>query len=79
MEEQLNNNLIFEYMITIKYKGKIVDLKDIEITWKEYGVLSDNDICVRTGNVEDYAKSKYSEGYDDGYDDGFNEGAYQNA
>ena len=66
-------------MITIKYKGEIVDLKDIEINWKEYGVLSDNDICVKTGNIEDYAQSRYSEGYDDGFDDGFNEGTYQNA
>lgn len=62
-------------MITIKYKGKIVDLKDIEITWKEYGVFSDNDICVRTGDIEDYAQSRYSEGYDDGFD----EGTYQDA
>lgn len=70
-------------MITIKYKGEIVNLKDIEITWKEYGVLSDNDICVRTGDIKDYTQSKYSEGYDKGYDDGFedgcNEGTYQDA
>lgn len=56
-------------MITVKYKGEIIDIKDIEITWKEYGVLSDNDICVRTGNIEDYGHSQYLEGYDDGYED----------
>jgi hypothetical protein len=57
-------------MITIKYKGEIINPNDIEITWKEYGVLSDNDICVRTGNVEEYGYSRYSEGYDEGYDEG---------
>ena len=56
-------------MIIVKYKGEVVDIKDIEITWKEYGVLSDNDICTRTGTIEDYAQSKYLEGYDDGLDD----------
>ena len=54
-------------MLTVKYKGEIIDIKDIEITWKEYGVLSDNDICVRTGDIKDYAQSKYSDGYDAGY------------
>lgn len=53
-------------MITIKYKGEVIDPKDIEITWKEYGVLSDNDICIRTGSIEEYAYSRYSEGYDEG-------------
>lgn len=66
-------------MITIKYKGKIVDPKDIEITWKEYGVLSDNDMCVITGDIEDYAQSKYSEGYDEGFINGYDEGTYQDA
>ena len=66
-------------MITVKYKGEIIDIKDIEITWKEYGVLSDNDICVRTGDIEDYAQSKYSEGYDEGFDTGYEEGTYQDA
>ena len=66
-------------MITVKYKGEIIDIKDIEITWKEYGVLSDNDICVRTGGIEDYAQSKYSEGYDEGFDTGYEEGTYQDA
>ena len=26
-------------------------------------------ICVRIGDIEDYAQSKYSEGFDDGYDE----------
>jgi hypothetical protein len=60
-------------MITVKYKGEIVDLKDIEITWKEYGTRAGNDICVRTGDIEDYAQSKYSEGYVEGYDVGYDE------
>ena len=55
-------------MLTVKYKGEVIDPKDIEITWKEYWVLSDNDICVRTGDIEDYTQSKYSEGYNAGYD-----------
>ena len=66
-------------MITVKYKGEVINIKDIEITWKEYGVLSGNDICVRTGDIEDYAQSKYSEGYDEGFDAGYEEGTYQNA
>lgn len=71
-------------MITIKYKGEVIEPKDIEITWKEYGVLSDNDICVRTGSIEDYAQSNHSEGYDEGYDEGYEMGyddgvAHQNA
>lgn len=48
-------------MITIKYKGKIVDLKDIEINWVEY---SKNGFVKKTGDIKDYAKSRYSEGYD---------------
>jgi hypothetical protein len=59
-------------MITIKYKGQIVDPKDIEITWVEYFY---NGFIEKTGNIEDYAQSKYSEGYDEGYD----EGTYQDA
>ena len=66
-------------MLTVKYKGEVIDIKDIEITWKEYSVLSDNDICVRTGDIEDYAQSKYSEGYDEGYGAGYDEGTYQDA
>lgn len=67
MEEQLNNNLIFEYMITIKYKGEVIDLKDIEINWVEYNIYSENGLVEKIGDIEDYAQSKYSEGYDDGY------------
>lgn len=52
-------------MITIKYKGKIVDLKDVEINWVEYN--SENGFVERIGDIEDYAQSKYSEGYDDGF------------
>ncbi len=62
-------------MITIKYKGEVIDPKDIEITWKEYGVLSDNDMCIRTGSIQEYTQSKYSEGYDNGYEEGANQDA----
>lgn len=67
-------------MITIKYKGEIVDPKDIEITWVEYDCYSkdglvENGLVEKTGDIEDYAFSKYSEGYDEGY----NEGTYQDA
>lgn len=62
-------------MITIKYKGEIVDLKDIEINWVEYNIHSENGLVEKTGDIEDYAQSKYSEGYDAGYD----EGTYQDA
>ena len=69
MEEPLNNDLIIDYMITIKYKDKIIDLKDIEINWVEYNTK--NEFVERIGDIEDYAHSKYSEGYSEGYDDGF--------
>ena len=59
-------------MITIKYKGKIVDLKDIEINWVEYN--SENGFVERIGNIEDYAQSKYSEGYDEGFENGYDGG-----
>lgn len=62
-------------MITIKYKGEIVDLKDIEINWVEYNIHSENGLVEKTGDIEDYAQSKYSEGFDEGY----NEGTYQDA
>lgn len=57
-------------MITIKYKGEIVNLKDIEITWLEenYGIGHPK---TKIGTIEDYALFKYSEGYDDGCDDGY--------
>ena len=58
-------------MITIKYKGEVIDPNDIEITWVEYLY----DFIEKTGNIEDYAQSKYSEGFEDG----FNEGSYTDA
>lgn len=62
-------------MITIKYKGEIVDLKDIEVNWVEYDIYSKTGLVEKKGDIEDYAQSKYSEGYDAGYD----EGTYQDA
>lgn len=38
-------------MITIKYKGEIVDLKDIEINWVEY---SKNGFVKKTGGREQF-------------------------
>jgi hypothetical protein len=58
-------------MITIKYKGEVIDPKDIEITWVEFY----HGFIEKTGDVEDYAQSKYSEGFEDG----FNEGSYADA
>ena len=70
-------------MITIKYKGEIVDLKDIEINWVEYNIHSEKGLVEKIGDIEDYAQSKYSEGYSEGYDDGFingyDGGIYQDA
>lgn len=60
-------------MITIKYKGEIVDLKDIEINWVEY---VRNEFVEQSGDIEDYAQSRYSEGYDDGYGNGYDEGSW---
>lgn len=60
-------------MITIKYKGEIVDLKDIEINWVEY---IRNEFVEQSGDIEDYAQSRYSEGYDDGYGNGYDEGSW---
>ena len=50
-------------MITIKYKGEIVDPKDIEITWTEYSYIGP---LKHSGSSEDYARWRYSEGYNDG-------------
>lgn len=61
-------------MITIKYKGEIVNPKDIEITWVEYDIHSENGLVEKSGDVEDFGFSKFSEGYDEGYYNG-----YQNA
>ena len=57
-------------MITIKYKGEIINPNDIEITWVEYNSFSDNGFIEKTGDVEEYGCSRYSEGYDNGYDEG---------
>lgn len=57
-------------MITIKYKGEIVDIKDIEINWVEYNL---NGFVEQTGDIEDYAQSRYSEGYDNGFENGYDE------
>ena len=62
-------------MITIKYKGEVIDPKDIEINWVEYNIHSENGFIERIGTIEDYGQSQYSEGFDDGYD----EGTYQDA
>ena len=62
-------------MITIKYKGEIVDPKDIEITWVEYNYNNGGLLVEKTGDIEDYGFSKYSDGYYEGY----NEGTYQDA
>ena len=62
-------------MITIKYKGEVIDPKDIEITWVEYNIHSENGFIERIGTIEDYGQSQYSEGFDDGYE----EGTYQDA
>ena len=62
-------------MIMIKYKGEIVESKDIEITWVEYNCYNKDGLVEKTGDIEDYGQLKYSEGYDDGY----NEGTYQDA
>ena len=66
-------------MITIKYKGEIVDLKDVEVNWVEYNIHSENGLVEKTGDIEDYAQSKYSEGYDEGFTNGYDEGTYQDA
>lgn len=60
-------------MITIKYKGEIVDIKDIEINWVEY---MRNEFVEQSGDIEDYAQSRYSEGYDDGYGNGYDDGTW---
>lgn len=61
-------------MLTVKYKGEVIDPKDIEITWIEYGVLSDNDVSQRTGSLAEFGQSHYTDGYDEGYSEGYDEG-----
>ena len=47
-------------MITVKYKGEVVDLKDIEITWVDsYG-------DEKTSDIEDYGNSQFLDGFDEG-------------
>lgn len=45
----------------IKYKGTIINIDDIEITYTD----TTNKECV--GTIEDFGYDKYSEGYDEGY------------
>lgn len=66
-------------MITVKYKGEVIDTADIEITWTEYGVLSDNDVSQRTGSLAEFGQSHYTDGYNEGYDEGYEEETYQDA
>lgn len=66
-------------MITVKYKGEVIDPNDIEITWNEYNTLSDNYVCQRTGSLAEFGQSHYSEGYNEGYNEGYEEGTYQDA
>lgn len=61
-------------MITIKYKGEIINLKDIEINWIEYTANSENNFVKKVGDVEEYAQSKYKKGYKKGYNEGFENG-----
>lgn len=66
-------------MVTIKYKGEIIDVNDIEITWQEEtyrGYHSSSQPRTKTGTIEDYGQSRYSEGFDAGYDLGEDVGTY---
>lgn len=58
-------------MITVRYKGEIVKLDDVEVTWVECDVH--DGLVEKTGNIEEYAEYIYSEAYDAGFD----EGSYQ--
>ena len=58
-------------MLTVKYKGEIIDIKDIEITWQEETYREwwgDGQPRTKIGTIEDYGQSQYSEGYDAGYE-----------
>lgn len=66
-------------MITIKYKGEVIDVNDIEITWQvetSRGYRSNGQPRTKTGTIEDYGQSRYSEGFDVGYDLGEDVGTY---
>ena len=52
----------------IKYKGTIINIDDIIISYTD----TTNKECV--GTIEDFGYDKYSEGYSEGYDEGYNEG-----
>ena len=44
-------------MIEIRYKGNIIDSKDVEILWTDsFGEIN-------RGSIEDYGHDNYSEGY----------------
>ena len=66
-------------MITVKYKGEVIDPNDIEITWNEYSTLTDNYVSQRTGSLAEFGQSHYSEGYNEGYEEGYEKGTYQDA
>lgn len=61
-------------MITVKYKGEVIDPKDIEITWIEYCAFSDSYVGQRTGSLAEFGQSHYTDGYDEGYNEGYDEG-----
>ncbi len=61
-------------MITVKYKGEIIDIKDIEINWVEYNIDSENGFIERIGAIEEYGQSHYTDGYSEGYNEGYDEG-----
>lgn len=66
-------------MITVKYKGEVINPNDIEITWNEYRTPTDNYISQRTGSLAEFGQSHYTEGYNEGYNEGYEEGTYQDA
>lgn len=44
-------------MIEIRYKGNIIDSKDVEILWTDrFGEIN-------RGSIEEYGNDNYSEGY----------------
>lgn len=49
----------------IKYKGTIISIDDIIITYTD----NTNKECV--GTIEDFGYDKYDEGYSEGYDEGY--------
>lgn len=55
-------------MITVRYKGEIVKLDDVEVTWVECDIH--NGFVKKTGNIEEYVEYIYTEAYDVGFDEG---------